>query len=214
MEELDEADENILVGPLQGKFCFKIQEGRVDKSAVICKLCNKEFAYHRSVSSLKYHLNAKHVAASLADTSVEASPTGRKTKQPTLHQLTGFKGRVSKTKADKMTNALAYWAALDCRPIAVVEDKGLSQREDALNHRFLQVATALDPRFKDLKCLPRGERGDVWTSIEELVPENVNRLVPDLIFGFSLWLILLTFVFMVLTTCLSSDHQTPASGTL
>ena len=95
MEELDEADENILVGPLQGKFCFKIQEGRVDKSTVICKLCNKEFAYHRSVSSLKYHLNAKHVAASLVDTSVEASATGRKTKQPTLHQLTGFKGRLS-----------------------------------------------------------------------------------------------------------------------
>ncbi|XP_038163415.1 zinc finger BED domain-containing protein 4-like [Cyprinodon tularosa] len=122
---------------------------------------------------------AKHVAASLADTSVEASPTGRKKKQPTLHQLTGFKGRVSKTKAEKMTNALAYWAALDCRPIAVVEDKGLSQREDALNHRFLQVATALDPRFKDLKCLPRGERGEVWTSIEALVQQQPGRATPE-----------------------------------
>ncbi|XP_060756808.1 E3 SUMO-protein ligase ZBED1-like [Neoarius graeffei] len=36
-------------------------------------------------------------------------------------------------------------------------EKELSQREDALNHGWLRVATALDPRFKDLKCLPRGE---------------------------------------------------------
>ncbi|XP_035985740.1 uncharacterized protein LOC118559130 [Fundulus heteroclitus] len=58
-------------------------------------------------------------------------------------------------------------------------EKDLSQREDALNYRFLQVATALDPRFKDLKCLPRGERGEVWTSIEALVQQQPGRATPE-----------------------------------
>ena len=60
------ADENALVGPVDGTFCFKKRtDGSVDKRTVVCKLCRKEFAYHRSLSSLKYHLNAKHVAASI-----------------------------------------------------------------------------------------------------------------------------------------------------
>ena len=67
----EEADEIALVDPVDGKFCYKKRtDGSVDKSMVVCKLCNKEFAYHRSTSSLKYHLNAKHLAAS-----VDVSPT-------------------------------------------------------------------------------------------------------------------------------------------
>lgn len=46
--------------------------------------------------------------------------------------------------------------------------KDLSQRQQTLNHEWLRVATALDPRFKDLKCLPRGEREGVWASVEAL----------------------------------------------
>ena len=69
----EEADETALVGPVDGKCCFKT-DGSVDKSMVVCKLCKKEFAYHRSTSSLKYHLNAKHIAASV-EASVDVSPT-------------------------------------------------------------------------------------------------------------------------------------------
>ena len=48
----------------EADFCFKKRtDGSVDKSTVVCKLCKKEFAYHRRTSSLKYHLNAKHIAA-------------------------------------------------------------------------------------------------------------------------------------------------------
>ena len=49
---MEESDESILFG-LMEEVSFKI-----------CKFCTKEFAYHRSTSSLRYHLNAKHVAAS------------------------------------------------------------------------------------------------------------------------------------------------------
>lgn len=31
------------------------------------------------------------------------------------------------------------------------------------------MATALDPRFKDLKCLPRAEREPAWAKLSELV---------------------------------------------
>ncbi|KAJ4945477.1 hypothetical protein JOQ06_023162 [Pogonophryne albipinna] len=54
--------------------------------------------------------------------------------------------------------------------------KDLSQRQDALNHGWLRVATALDPRFK---CLPRGERGGVWTSVEALLRKEPDRATPE-----------------------------------
>ncbi|XP_061589594.1 E3 SUMO-protein ligase ZBED1-like [Cololabis saira] len=43
----------------------------------------------------------------------------------------------------------------------------LSKRKESTNVQWLKVATALDPRFKDLKCLPRSEREGVWKSIKE-----------------------------------------------
>ncbi|KAK0149428.1 hypothetical protein N1851_009849 [Merluccius polli] len=51
------ADETALVGPVDGTFCYKKRtDGSVNKSMVVCKLCNKEFAYHCSTSSLKYRV--------------------------------------------------------------------------------------------------------------------------------------------------------------
>ncbi|XP_073720988.1 E3 SUMO-protein ligase ZBED1-like [Misgurnus anguillicaudatus] len=118
------ADETALVGLVDGKFSYKKRtDGSVDKSIVICKICHKIFAYHRSTSSLKYHLSAKHIAAS-----VDVSPipsTSRTHTQPTLHQMTGLRTRVTKSTSEKITNGLAHWIALDCRPLGVVEDKGL-----------------------------------------------------------------------------------------
>lgn len=46
---------------LNGKFTFKkLPNGSIDKTKVICVLCRCELSYHRSTSSLKYHLMAKH----------------------------------------------------------------------------------------------------------------------------------------------------------
>src|SRR4029434_8763551 len=48
-------------GLLGGKFLFKRQnDGTIDKTKVECSICQAEFSYHRSSSSLSYHLNAKH----------------------------------------------------------------------------------------------------------------------------------------------------------
>ncbi|XP_061765028.1 uncharacterized protein LOC133557997 [Nerophis ophidion] len=49
------------VGPLGGMFEYrKLTDGSIDRQKVVCTLCRKEFSFHRSTSSLKYHINAKH----------------------------------------------------------------------------------------------------------------------------------------------------------
>src|SRR4029434_9773739 len=50
-------------GLMGGKFLFKFllkNYGTIDKTKVVCSICQIEFSYHRSSSSLSYHLNAKH----------------------------------------------------------------------------------------------------------------------------------------------------------
>src|SRR4029434_10647192 len=48
---------------LDGKFVFtkkKNKDGTFNKTKVICTLCAKTLSFHRSNTSLKYHLNAMH----------------------------------------------------------------------------------------------------------------------------------------------------------
>ena len=124
-----------LLGPLNGKFSFKKNEyGTINKNVVICSICKKEFSYHRSSSSLTYHLNAKHVRTS--STVTGASATGSSLRQTTLTE-TGK--RMSKATTEKLTNAIAKWIAADCRPISIVEDEGLQEA--------FQIA-ASDPSLK------------------------------------------------------------------
>ena len=55
-----EADEKTLLGPVHGKFKFKLPDGTVDSNTVICNLCSKEFSNHRSSSTLKYRHVHRH----------------------------------------------------------------------------------------------------------------------------------------------------------
>ena len=49
------------VGPLDGKFEYKTnKDGTLNNQAVIYTFCKKEFSFHQSTSSLKYHISAKH----------------------------------------------------------------------------------------------------------------------------------------------------------
>lgn len=48
----------------------------------------------------------------------------------------------------------------------------LETRKGNANIAYLKIATALDPRFKHLKCIPRAERSEVWASITNLVKEQ------------------------------------------
>ncbi|KAJ8404742.1 hypothetical protein AAFF_G00336050 [Aldrovandia affinis] len=44
---------------------------------------------------------------------------------------------------------------------------------------WLKVATALDPRFKDLKCLPRAEREEVWRTLSEMLKDGKPASQPS-----------------------------------
>ncbi|KAJ7995639.1 hypothetical protein DPEC_G00246670 [Dallia pectoralis] len=56
--------------------------------------------------------------------------------------------------------------------------KDLNQRREKINLEWLKVATALDPRLKDIKCLPRAEREPVWAKLRELVKGEEPALQP------------------------------------
>ena len=102
---------------LNGKFTYKkLPNGSVDKTKVICIFCSCELSYHRSTSSLKYHLMAKHT-------------TDAKSAPPRQSQATmdDFRQKpMDNTTKKKVTATIAKWVATACRPINVVEDEGLA----------------------------------------------------------------------------------------
>ncbi|XP_071375757.1 E3 SUMO-protein ligase ZBED1-like [Centroberyx affinis] len=51
----------------------------------------------------------------------------------------------------------------------------LSKRKESTNVQWLKVATAVDPSFKDLQCLPRSEREEVWRLIKEETAQQANK---------------------------------------
>lgn len=50
--------------------------------------------------------------------------------------------------------------------------KDLAECQADMNSELLKLASALDPHFKDLKCLSRGEREEVWSSHETILQEG------------------------------------------
>src|SRR4029434_703855 len=96
-------------GLLGGKFLFKRQNDRtIDKTKVVCSICQAECSYDRSSSWFHYHLNAKDPT--------ESSPRldGR---QPTLHD---FSRKLTRPVREKVTNAVAVWLSGICGPINIV----------------------------------------------------------------------------------------------
>ncbi|XP_019750074.1 uncharacterized protein LOC109530642 isoform X1 [Hippocampus comes] len=107
---------------LNGHFYFKIlPDGAVDRSKAFCRHCNFGFCYHRSTSSLKYHLHAKH--------RVDVSSSFNERKDQFRRCLTPLNARSGTTaenqRQEEITNAIAKWLAADCRPVSVVDDVGL-----------------------------------------------------------------------------------------
>lgn len=107
---------------LHGHFHFKdLPDGGFDINKVICNHCQTEFSYHRSTSSQRYHLNAKHTLDSSKP--LNETDSGARLRQTTLNTVCGKS--MDKQKQERLTNATAKWIDTDCRPISVVEDIGL-----------------------------------------------------------------------------------------
>ena len=121
-------------GLLNGLFTFKTKDGKADKSQVVCQLCGKELAYHRSNSSLKYHLQNKHAGPYEAQKKKAVKP--QPTQQTLEDMLPGSSKTVPKHKSGMICKAIANWVAQDCRPLSVCEDEGLAE--------VLKIATSSD----------------------------------------------------------------------
>ncbi|XP_036378789.1 uncharacterized protein LOC118773808 [Megalops cyprinoides] len=72
----------------------------------------------------------------------------------------------------------------DDDPICVVRFKtffttDLAKWKDSTNLTWLKITTALDPRFQDLKCLPKDERSEVWASVRNLVMGETPAQQPS-----------------------------------
>ncbi|KAI4875619.1 hypothetical protein NFI96_008201 [Prochilodus magdalenae] len=72
----------------------------------------------------------------------------------------------------------------DDDPVYVVRFKtvfipDLTKRKDTTNLTWLKITTALDPRFKDLKCLPKDERSEIWASLHNLMMAEMPAQQPS-----------------------------------
>ncbi|XP_041639668.1 uncharacterized protein LOC121507394 [Cheilinus undulatus] len=109
---------------LNGTFYFKtLPDGSIDRSKAICSFCQTEFKYHRSNSSLIYHLRAKHT-----DVANQTCVNGRQQQQRQQSSILEYGNRhrpVDEIQSDRLTTALAIWVATDRRPVDIVEDPGL-----------------------------------------------------------------------------------------
>lgn len=104
---------------LGGSFYFKLfPDGSVDKSKVVCSFCQTELKYHRSSSSLSYHLRAKH--SNVAN----QGQAKRQQKQSTASPLKSAH-QDKPVEQDKLTTAIAKWVVINSRPVNIVEDAGL-----------------------------------------------------------------------------------------
>ncbi|XP_062854826.1 E3 SUMO-protein ligase ZBED1-like [Trichomycterus rosablanca] len=54
----------------------------------------------------------------------------------------------------------------------------MEKRKEKTNSTWLKISTALDPRFKDLKCLHRFERAEVWALIAGIMKEEMLAQEP------------------------------------
>ncbi|KAK0133861.1 hypothetical protein N1851_030604 [Merluccius polli] len=72
----------------------------------------------------------------------------------------------------------------DVAPAYIVHFKGaftedLHRPKENTSLSWLKVATALDPRFKDLRCLPRAEREEVWRKLSEMLKDREPASPPS-----------------------------------
>nr|XP_024655528.1 zinc finger BED domain-containing protein 1-like [Maylandia zebra] len=147
-------------GPLGGKFYFKkLPNGVLDKTRVTCTICEAEFRYHRSNSSLGYHLRAKHPAESQ-----------------------DYRGLKTEEVSEKLTSALVVWIAKSCRPASMVEDDGLKEVLRAASGDMCYNPPSTETIVSRLRAVYEDQRaqrhttllgamnvaltGDHWTSVD------------------------------------------------
>ncbi|XP_041645960.1 uncharacterized protein LOC121511373 [Cheilinus undulatus] len=109
---------------LNGTFYFKtFPDGSVDRSKVICTFCQTEFKYHRSTSSLSYHLRAKHSFPSTPTNS--SGQLFHQRLQSTILECANRHRPVNEFQPERLNSALPSWLATDRRPVDIMDESGV-----------------------------------------------------------------------------------------
>jgi len=106
---------------------------------VECKLCNKEFAYHGSTSTLSRHLQSAHVLimnapGSSSSSSSSSTPSTSKKSQPTL--VFGAR-KFSEARQEKANELLTKFIISNMLPLSLVDDES-----------FQEFVRFLEPEYK------------------------------------------------------------------
>ena len=127
---------------MQGAFVYVKNDDENDDSMpmVACRICKKQYKYHHSTSSLKYHLTNSHgirnttagtrpstsSASGSATSSTNTTPV-RAGDRLVQRSLADYATLVTlpKAKEAQLTEAMAMWIAQDSRPVAICDDAGL-----------------------------------------------------------------------------------------
>ena len=145
-------------GLLGGKFHFKkLPDGSLDKTKTIYTVCKAEFNYHRSNTSLAYHLKAKY----------PAEMTSMAPRQSTLQEC-GTSGRITKPVSEKLTDSLVTRIVKNCRPVSTVENGGLREVICVASVTRIHMLYE-DERAQRTNMLEQANHialtGDHWTSV-------------------------------------------------
>ncbi|KAL7889793.1 hypothetical protein AOLI_G00020510 [Acnodon oligacanthus] len=117
------------------------------------------------------------------ETSAKTPRTSKRRSSPAQNQCRHTnKGRAGKAaEARGIAGALQVMESSEDDPAYIVKFKQtfMEKRKEKTNSTWLKISTALDPRFKHLKCLHRFERAEVWALIAGIMREEMLAQEPE-----------------------------------
>ncbi|KAM8728456.1 E3 SUMO-protein ligase ZBED1-like [Acanthopagrus schlegelii] len=114
-------------------FGFKTTPDKeLDKTKVVCKICQAEVSYCRNTTNLRNHLTRYHTMLTLAS---DNKPSGAKQKK--LRE--SLKLPADSPRAIKITEAIATFVCKDLRPYSVVENEGFRRLLQVLEPHYVMV---------------------------------------------------------------------------
>ena len=115
-------------------FAFKpTKDNELDKTKVVCKICQAELSYCRNTTNLRSHLTRYHTT--LSTLASDNKPSGAKQKK--LRDLLTLPPE--SLRAVKITEAIATFVCKDLRLYSVVENEGFRRLLQVLEPHYVMV---------------------------------------------------------------------------
>nr|XP_048722665.1 non-histone chromosomal protein HMG-14 isoform X1 [Caretta caretta] len=109
----------------------------------------------------------KAAAATAKDKSEDRKAQSKGKKGPKGKQIEGTNQEETKDKLPaengEINSVEQFWMMTQHVCFKNTFTADLTKRKEGTNVRFLKIATTRDPKFKNLKCLPKSEKDGVWS---------------------------------------------------